>query len=103
VPEPTHIPVPHDLAELVKAAVRAEQRQPGFLGEDPDDELPPVECEQDALFADHDAVRGHGRGTYVFDQHEARSRRVDAMELADPDRGPIAMPPADADADADTA
>ena len=31
---------------------------------------------------------------------EARSRRVDAMELADPDRGPIPLPPGGADADA---
>ena len=98
--EPRPLPVPDDLAELVKAAIRAEQRAPGFLGEDPDDELPEVEEEEDALFADHDAVRGHGRGAYVFDHAEARSRRVDAMELADPDRGPIPLPPGGADADA---
>ena len=97
---PRHLRLPDELVDLVKAQIRAEQRRPGFLGEDPDDTLPAVDEEEDALFADHDAVRGHGRGTYVFDEEEARSRTVDAMELVDPDEGPIPLPPGADDAEA---
>ena len=87
-----HLELPAPLREAVKAAVRAEQREAGFIGDDPDDVLPGDDGE-DSLFADHDAVRGHGRGTYVFDEDEAESRRLDLTDAPDPDRGPIPLPP----------
>lgn len=100
MPSPPHLRLPDELTELVKAQIRADQGRSGFLGEDPDDALPDVPDDEEALFADHDAVRGHGRGTYVFDEAEAESRVIDAMELADPDSGPIPLPPGEADGDA---
>lgn len=93
MPGPRHLELPDELTELVKAQVRAEQRQPGFLGEDPDDDVPEAETEEDALFADHDRTRGHGRGAYVYDEAEARTRSLDLSDTADPDRGPIPLPP----------
>lgn len=90
---PRHLKLPDELTELVKAQVRAEQHEPGFLGEDPDDDLPEVTSDEDALFADHDHTRGHGRGAYVYDAAEARTRSLDLSDTADPDRGPIPLPP----------
>lgn len=80
MPRPTLLATPDELNELVRAQLRAEQRRPGFLGEDPDDVLPEVDDEL-ALFDDHDHLRGHGRGVYVFDQEEAESRRLDLEQL----------------------
>lgn len=97
---PRHIPIPDELHEVVKAVVRAQQHDGGFLGDDPADELPDgADTPESALFADHDAVRGHGRGRWVADAAEARSRTIDAMQLKDPDTGPIALPPPDEDVD----
>ena len=85
-----HLTLPNELRELVKAQVLANRRSPAFLGDDPEDALPHVDGEDEALFADHDVVRGHGRGVYVFDAAEAASRSLDLTAiLADPDRGPI--------------
>jgi GNAT superfamily N-acetyltransferase len=97
---PTHLELPEELRELVKAQIRADHHAPGFLGEAPEDELPEAHDEEEALFADHDRVRGHGRGAYVFDAAEARSRSLDLRGTPDPDRGPIPLPPgAPAEAD----
>lgn len=90
-----HLQLPDDLHAAAKAELLAELREAAFLGDDPDDHLPEVDDAFDALFADHDAVRGHGRGAYVFDDAEARSRRIDATPHADRADEPLAMPPAE--------
>ncbi|MFT7518219.1 MAG: hypothetical protein ACI9MC_000349 [Kiritimatiellia bacterium] len=83
-----HLVLPRDVRDIVKAQLCAEQHQISAVsdaleGGAPDDDA--------SLF--EDVERGFGRGVYVFDEAEARSRRLDMANCADPDRGPIALGP----------
>lgn len=91
---PLPLALPPELREVAKAQIRAMQGKAGFLGEHVDDDLIVVGDDEQALFADHDRVRGHGRGLYVFDEREAASRRLDLSDTPDPAFGAIPMPPA---------
>jgi hypothetical protein len=80
-----HLALRGFVREAVLFATRLRSRpRPGYSE---DDEL----TDEEALFADHDAERGHGLGFFSEDEVECASRRVDLREPRHLEIEPIEM------------